>query len=45
VEVHKVVQELREGVEYDVLCKRLLDLESLILALASILGRGGTLPK
>ena len=40
-----MVQELREGVEYDVLCKRLLDLESLILALASILGRGGTLPK
>lgn len=42
-----MVQELRERVEYDVLGKRLLDLESLILALASTLGRGGTdtLPK
>ena len=36
-----MVQELRERVEYDVLCKRLLYLESLILALASSLGRGG----
>ena len=35
-----MVQELRERVEYDVLRKSLLDLESLILA--STIGGGGT---